>query len=78
MEAAQLDRIGDETSPVTSCPCSSAASPTSNQKLGTLPLSFGNTVELLPDYEVDRGDAARGRAAEHHVHAVLHLGLGTT
>ena len=49
-----------------------------NRRLGVLPLSFGNTVELIDDYQGGiEADGPRGRDGHRlRARAVLHLGVG--
>ncbi|MCB0895047.1 MAG: cardiolipin synthase [Nocardioidaceae bacterium] len=73
MEAAQLDRIGDDIARHQLPPLVRSFAHL-NQKLGTLPLSFGNTVELLPDYEASiEAMRLEVAAAEHYVHVQFYI-----
>lgn len=73
LKSAQLDRIGDDIARAQLPPLVQRFAQL-NQNLGVLPLSFGNTVEMLPDYagsiEAMRQEVA---AAEHYVHVQFYI-----
>lgn len=73
LAAAQLDRIGDDIARAALPPLVQGFAHL-NQRLGVLPLSFGNTVELFDDYagcvEAMRQEVA---TAEHYVHVQFYI-----
>ena len=73
LAAAQLERIGDDVAHAQLPPLVQTFAHL-NSKLGVLPLSFGNTVELIPDYnasiEAMRQEVAN---AEHYVHVQFYI-----
>jgi len=71
--AAQLDRIGDDVRRAELAPLVQGFARL-NHRLGVLPLSFGNSVELIDDYsgcvEAMRREVD---AAEHYVHVQFYI-----